>query len=262
MRIATWNVNSLRARAEHLLKWLDGCGCDAVLLQETKVPDEDFPHEPFTEAGWQVLSCGQKSYNGVAILSRAPLADPLRELPGIEDDQRRLLAASLGDMRLIDVYVPNGSEVGSDKYAYKLRWLDALIDYVADELRRHPRLVLAGDFNIAPSPQDTHDPEYWDGRILCSQPERERFRRLLDLGLVDCMARFPRTGRERFTWWDYRALGWQMNKGLRIDHVLASPALAASLVDCRVDTTPRRWKRPSDHAPVIAEFSDDGIGEM
>ncbi|MEW6677480.1 MAG: exodeoxyribonuclease III [Pseudomonadota bacterium] len=254
MKLATWNVNSLKVRLPHLLDWLATATPDVVCLQETKLTDDAFPRAEIEAAGWQVAFSGQKTYNGVAILSRAPLTDLQAGIPGFEDEQKRVLAATIGDLRVICVYIPNGQSLDSDKYPYKLRWLDALIAWLKDELARHPRLALLGDYNIAPEDRDVHDPVAWVGNVLVSEPERARFQALLDLGLKDSFRLFEQAEKS-FSWWDYRAAGFRRNAGLRIDHILASPALAASCVGCHIDKAPRKLERPSDHTPVVAEFN-------
>jgi exodeoxyribonuclease III len=258
MKIATWNVNSLKVRLPHVLDWLAATRPDALCLQETKTEDGGFPFAALAEAGYQSIHNGQKTYNGVAILARQPISDVLCDLPEFDDPQKRLIAATLGDapgVRLVCAYMPNGSEVGSDKYAYKLKWLAALDRWLAGELLRHPRLALLGDFNIAPEDRDVHDPQAWQGQILCSEPERDAFRRLLDLGLVDAFRLFEQPEKS-FSWWDYRMMGFRRNQGLRIDHILLSPALAASCHACTIDKAPRKLERPSDHAPVSADLAD------
>lgn len=254
MKIATWNVNSLRVRLPHLLAWLAANPVDALGIQETKLQDADFPFEALKAAGWNAVHNGQKTYNGVALLSQHPLEDISRDMTGFEDEQKRVIAATINGVRVINVYVVNGQSVGSEKYAYKLRWLSALREVLRDELSRHPRLAVVGDFNIAPTPEDTHDPAVWEGQILCSEPEREHYRALLALGLQDCLALCKPEG-VRFTWWDYRQAGFRRNLGLRIDHVLASIPLASALTHCAVDVAPRKLERPSDHAPVVTEFA-------
>lgn len=254
MKIASWNVNSLKVRLPQVLDWLALQRPDILALQETKLVDESFPVEAIREAGYRVIYAGQKTYNGVAIVSREEAADIVTDLPGFEDHQRRLLAASYGDLRIIDVYVPNGQEVGSEKFAYKLRWLAALSDYIADQLSRYPRLVLLGDFNIAPEDRDVHDPGAWHEMVLCSTPEREAFRRLLDLGLHDSFRLFDQPANV-FSWWDYRAAGFRRNAGLRIDHVLVGEALRTGCSAAYVDIEPRRLERPSDHAPAVVEIT-------
>lgn len=255
MKIATWNVNSLRVRLPHLREWLISAQPDVVGIQETKCVDEQFPYAELQELGYVAAHNGQKTYNGVALLSRHPLQDVARDLPGFEDEQKRVIAATVNGVRIVNVYVVNGQAVGSDKYAYKLRWLAALHDYLRAEREQHPSLAVTGDFNIAPAAEDTHDPAIWEGKILCSEPEREGFRRLLDLGLKDSFRLFEQAP-ESFTWWDYRQAAFRRNMGLRIDHVLLSDALAGHCQSCVVDKVPRRLERPSDHAPVMAHLQD------
>ena len=253
MKIATWNVNSLNVRLPHLLGWLADAQPDVVALQELKLVDEVFPHAALAEAGYVAVSNGQKTYNGVALLARAPLTleDVSRDLPGFEDHQKRVIAATIGDLRVISVYVVNGQSVGSEKYEYKLRFLAALRDYLHEELARHPRLAVLGDYNIAPLPEDTYDPAVWEGNILCSPPERAALQSLIDLGLADAYTQ-PFLPEGRFTWWDYRQAGFRRNLGLRIDHLLLSAPLKASA--WKVEMAPRRLERPSDHAPVLIEL--------
>jgi exodeoxyribonuclease-3 len=254
VKIATWNVNSLRVRLPQLLDWLSQQQPDVVGLQETKVVDADFPVAALRDAGYESIFAGQKTYNGVAIVSRVPAADAVTALPGVNGEQKRFLAATLDGVRVVNVYVPNGESVESERYSYKLDWLRQLNAWLRAELRAHPRLVVVGDFNIAPEDADVHDPEAWRGRVLFSDPERDAFRNLLAAGLVDVFRRFPQPPAS-FTWWDYRQAAFRRNLGLRIDHVLASAGLADGARACRVDTAPRRTERPSDHAPVIAEFA-------
>lgn len=256
MKIATWNVNSLRVRLDHVLQWLAQAQPDILALQETKTVDDNFPQAELNAAGYQVVFAGQKTYNGVAILSRQPAVDSLTDIPGLMDPQRRVLAATVGDLRVLNLYVPNGSSVGSDKYAYKLDWLNRLADWVKVELAAHKNLVVVGDFNIAPEDRDVHDPVAWAGKILCSDAERSALQTLLDLGLQDTFRLFEQE-ENTFSWWDYRAAGFRRNLGLRIDLILASEALGARCQSCLVDKEPRRWERPSDHAPVLAEFAID-----
>ena len=253
MRIGTWNVNSLRVRLPHLLDWLATDPVDILGVQELKLQDEHFPRAELEAAGWYAVSNGQKTYNGVALLARQPIEDVARDIPGFEDEQKRVIAATIGGIRVVSVYVVNGQALGTDKYAYKLRWLTALHEYLAGEAQRHPRLAVVGDYNIVPAPEDSHDPAVWEGGIFCSEPERQGFRDLLALGLTDCLAARPPPN-TRFTWWDYRQAAFRRNLGLRIDHVLASEPLAQGLSECRVDLAPRRLERPSDHAPVVACF--------
>lgn len=256
LKIATWNVNSLKVRLPQVLDWLGEQQPDVLALQETKLTDADFPTLDLANVGYQAVFAGQKTYNGVAILSRLNASDLVIDLPGMNDPQRRVLAATVGGVRVINLYVPNGQAVGSDKYAYKLAWLEALTGWLRDELARHSRLIVLGDLNIAPEDCDVHDPAAWVGQVLCSAAERAAFQRLLALGLTDAFRRFSQPDGS-FSWWDYRAAAFRRNLGLRIDHILVSPALATVCTACQVDRTPRHWERPSDHAPVIAEFSLD-----
>ena len=251
--IATWNVNSIRARIEHLTTWLKDAAPDVVGIQETKVQDADFPLAELEALGYHTLYSGQKSYNGVALLSKEPATLIATEMPGFDDPQRRVLAAKVAGITLLNLYVPNGSEVGSEKYAYKLAWLDALGDWVARLAADGEPLMLVGDFNIAPDDRDVHDPEAWRGKILCSDDERERLNRLLGLGLTDVFRQFEQAPGS-FSWWDYRGGGFRRNEGLRIDLILASATLAERCAACAVDLAPRRWEKPSDHAPVVARL--------
>jgi exodeoxyribonuclease-3 len=253
MKIATWNVNSLRVRLPHVLQWLAREQPDVLALQETKTEDANFPAAELAEAGYHAVYSGQKTYNGVAVLSKAPAGDPVADPEGLDDTQRRILAVTVDGWRIVNLYVPNGGEVGSEKYAYKLDWLARVRTWLRSELERHPRLVVLGDFNVAPEDRDVCDPAAWREKILCSTPEREAFRGLLDLGLSDAFRRFEQPEKS-FTWWDYRMNGFRRNLGLRIDHILVSPAVCESCLVCRVDVEPRRLERPSDHAPVVAEF--------
>ena len=253
MRIATWNVNSLRVRLPHLLPWLEAVQPDIVALQETKVVDEEFPTLDLEQAGYHSVYSGQKSYNGVAILARAPAKEVAVELPEDQSEQRRFIAASYGDLRVVNVYIPNGASVDSDKYIYKLDWLVKLADYLTDQLRTYPRLLLVGDFNIAPENRDVHDPEAWFGKVLCTDSERSLFQRLLDLGLTDGYRLFETAG-GNWSWWDYRMNAWKRDIGLRIDHILISNALKDKAQRCWIDNEPRGWERPSDHAPVIIDL--------
>ncbi|NIP72813.1 MAG: exodeoxyribonuclease III [Gammaproteobacteria bacterium] len=256
MKIASWNVNSLKVRLQQVLDWLASAQPDLVGLQETKTPDEVFPHAELEAAGYRAICSGQKTYNGVAILSRLPdePEDIVTDLPGVEDPQRRVLGATYGRLRLLNLYVPNGQAVGSDKYAYKLQWLARLADHVKDELQRHPRLTVIGDFNIAPEDRDVHDPQLWEGSVLVSPPERAAFSALIDLGLSDTLRQFE-PEEPVFSWWDYRGGAFRRNMGLRIDLILASSALGKACTASGVDKEPRRWPRPSDHAPAVAEFT-------
>lgn len=256
LTLATWNVNSLKVRLPHLLDWLGRHTPDIVCLQETKLPDERFPVAELQAAGYRSVFAGQKTYNGVAILTRQETlpGDVQINLPNFPDEQKRLLAVTLDGLRVACAYVPNGQSVGSDKYEYKLKWLAALADWLRDELVHHDKLALAGDFNIAPEARDVHDPVLWAGQVLFSEPERAAFRALLDLGLKDSFRLFEQPDRS-YTWWDYRNLAFRRKWGLRIDHILVSPALAAQCTACTIDIEPRKREQPSDHAPVIATFA-------
>jgi exodeoxyribonuclease III len=270
MKLATWNVNSLAVRLPQLLGWLAANPVDAIVLQETKLTDDKFPREAIEAAGYQVQWFGQKTYNGVALLSRTPANDVMRNVAGFEDDQARLIAGTitgtfsgttagpvepLGGLRVIGGYFPNGQAPGSDKFAYKLRWLDALHEWLRGELERHPALVLMGDFNIAPEDRDVHDPVAWAGQIHCTPEERGHFAALLGLGLVDAFRLFEQPPKS-WSWWDYRSLAFRKNQGLRIDHILVSPALKDRVRACTIDKLPRKNERPSDHAPVVVEIAD------
>jgi exodeoxyribonuclease-3 len=253
VKIATWNVNSLKVRLPHVLEWLDANQPEVLVLQEIKQVTEAFPTAEFAAAGYQSIANGQKTYNGVAVLSRSAISEPVLELPDFDDPQRRVLAVSIDGVRVVNLYIPNGSEVGSEKYAYKLGWLRTLRGFLAGELARHERLVVLGDFNIAPADADVHDPEGWGDAILCSPLERQALQELLALGLTDVFRRFEHPAKT-FSWWDYRAAGFRRNAGLRIDLILTTDAMTKACTSCYVDKEPRTWDRPSDHAPVIAEF--------
>jgi exodeoxyribonuclease-3 len=253
MKIATWNVNSLKVRLPQVLDWLAAAAPDVLCLQETKLTDENFPAAEIRAAGYHVVHAGQKTYNGVAILSRREATEVLADIPGLDDPQRRILGATIDGVRVLNLYVVNGQEVGSEKYAYKLHWLGKVADYVADQLQVHARFVTLGDFNIAPEDRDVYDPEVWHERILCSTPERAALQKILELGLSDVFRRFEQEAAS-FSWWDYRAAAFRRNHGLRIDLILASQALAETCTACTIDREPRRLERPSDHAPVVAEF--------
>ncbi len=251
MKIATWNVNSLKVRLPHVIDWLRATEADVLCLQETKTEDKGFPWAEFEAAGYHAAHNGQKTYNGVAILARSTLEDVRCDISAFADEQKRVLAATVNGLRVVCAYMPNGQEVGSDKYVYKLRWLAALAVMLRDDLRRWPRLALLGDYNIAPDDRDVHDPAAWKDQILCSEPERAAFRAFLDLGLADSFRLFEQPPK-LYSWWDYRQMGFRLNRGLRIDHVLLSPPLAATCSACVIDKAPRKLERPSDHAPVIA----------
>lgn len=254
MKLATWNVNSLRVRLPHLLDWLAAHSPDAVCLQETKCDEGQFPFEELRAAGYCSLHNGQKTYNGVAILTRNEGVEVCRGIPRFADEQSRVLAADYEGVRVVSVYVPNGQSVGSDKYEYKLRWFDALAGWLEGELASHPRIAVMGDFNVAPEDRDVHDPKAWEGSVLFSLPERAALKRIMDLGFADAFRLFEQPERS-YSWWDYRMNAFRRKMGLRIDHVLLSPALAAACRSCTIDVEPRRLERPSDHAPVVCEIS-------
>ena len=254
MRLATWNVNSLRVRLGHLTDWLARARPDIVCLQELKLEDAKFPRAELAAAGYQSAVSGQKTYNGVAILSRSALEDVGAGIAGFADEQKRVIAATTGGVRVICVYCPNGQAVDSEKYAYKLRWFAALGDFLADELKRHSGLAVAGDFNVAPEDRDVHYPKAWEGQVLVSEPERSAWRALLAPGLQDTFRLFEQP-EGTYSWWDYRRMGFRRNAGLRIDEILASAGLARRCTACTIDKEPRKLERPSDHAPVLAAFS-------
>ena len=257
-QIATWNVNSLRVRGEQVLEWLRAVQPDVVALQETKMQDPHFPRDGFAAAGYHCEFSGQKSYNGVALLSKLPMSDVVRDIPDFDDPPRRVLAASIVHprrrFRVINLYVPNGQAPGSEKYAYKLRWLAALTRWLEAEAAQHPGLVVLGDFNIAPEDRDVHDPAAWIGSVHVSPEERAALAQIQDLGLIDTFRQFEQP-EKAFSWWDYRQGGFRRNNGLRIDLILAARALLPSLRGVRIDVEPRRVERASDHTPVIATFA-------
>ena len=253
-RFATWNVNSLAVRLPQVLAWLEAHPVDVLVLQETKLADDKFPHAEIEAAGYRVLWHGQKTYNGVALLSREPALEVVRNIPGFDDPQARVIAGTTAGVRVIGAYFPNGQEPGSDKFAYKMRWLDALRAWLGAELAARPRLVLMGDFNIAPEDRDVFDPELLRGTIHCTDEERAHFRALLGLGLHDAFRLFDQAPR-LWSWWDYRNLAFRRNQGLRIDHILVSDALRPAVSACVIDKLPRKNERPSDHAPVLVEIA-------
>ncbi|HEY7872085.1 MAG TPA: exodeoxyribonuclease III [Rudaea sp.] len=255
MKIATWNVNSLKVRLPHLRQWLEEAKPDVVALQETKTEDAKFPAEEIAALGYRCVFSGQKTYNGVAILARQEPRDIVTDIPGLDDPQRRILVGTIGDVRVANLYVVNGQEVGSEKFAYKLDWLAKVRAFLAEEIRRHPNLVVLGDFNIAPDDRDVHDPSAWHEQVLCSTPERDALKSMFDLGLHDSFRLFNDEA-GHFSWWDYRQAAFRRNLGLRIDLVLASEALRARCRGSVIDRTPRTWERPSDHTPAILELAD------
>jgi exodeoxyribonuclease-3 len=251
MKLATWNVNSLNVRLPHVLKWLGENPVDVLCIQETKLTDDKFPFKEIEEAGYQVVFSGQKTYNGVAILSKLPMTEVVRNNPKYPDEQQRILAATIDGIRVVCAYVPNGQALDSDKYTYKLGWLQSFRDWLAEELARNEHLAVLGDYNIAPEDRDVHDPAAWEGMVHVSPRERAALQELLGIGLADSFRLFEQPEKS-FSWWDYRMLGFQKNKGLRIDHVLLSASLVKRCSACIVDRAPRKWAQPSDHAPVIA----------
>jgi exodeoxyribonuclease-3 len=253
MKLATWNVNSLRVRLPQLLDWLPVAQPDVVCLQELKLEDAKFPREDIIAAGYRAAFSGQKTYNGVAVLTRTDARDTITGIPGFADEQKRVLAVTVEGVRVVCLYAPNGQAVGSDKYDYKLRWYAALREWLAAEMLRHPELAVLGDLNVAPEDRDVHDPKAWEGQVHVSEPEREAFRALIALGLKDSFRLFDQPEKS-FSWWDYRMMAYRRNAGLRIDHILLSPALAARCTACTIDKAPRKLERPSDHTPVIAEL--------
>ncbi|MBV8660042.1 MAG: exodeoxyribonuclease III [Burkholderiales bacterium] len=255
MQIATWNVNSLKVRLPQVLEWLAAHPEITVLaLQETKMEDHVFPKAEIEAAGFHVAFAGQKTYNGVALIARAPIEDVQINLPNFDDPQKRLIAGTVAGVRVVGAYMPNGQSLDSEKYPYKLSWLDALLGWLEGQIAAYPKLALVGDYNIAPDDRDVHDPKAWEGQVLVSPPERERFGKMLALGLKDSFRLFEQA-EKTFSWWDYRAAGFRRNAGLRIDHVLLTEPLVQVCTACVVDREPRKAERPSDHAPVVATLS-------
>jgi len=255
MKIASWNVNSLKVRLPHLRDWLASAQPDVVALQETKTEDSKFPADEIAALGYECVFSGQKTYNGVALLARAAPRDVVTDIAGLDDPQRRILVGTVGDVRVANLYVVNGQEVGSEKYQYKLRWLARVREFLAAEMQQHPNLVVLGDFNIAPDDRDVHDPASWHEQILCSTPERAALKAILDIGLHDSFRLFESDG-GHFSWWDYRQGAFRRNLGLRIDLILASEALRARCRASTIDRTPRTWERASDHTPVLLELTN------
>ncbi|HAU1515278.1 TPA: exodeoxyribonuclease III [Legionella pneumophila] len=252
-KLASWNVNSLKVRLEQVLQWLESSQVDVLAMQETKLTDENFPVASFTDKGYHVIFSGQKTYNGVAIISRYPMTDIQTDIPELEDPQRRILAATVKGIRLINLYVPNGGELTSDKYQYKLDWLNKVTRFIQHQLSIYSKVAVVGDFNIAPEDRDVHDPVEWEGCVLVSPAERQAFLKILELGLHDSFRNFAQEDKA-FSWWDYRAAAFRRNRGLRIDHVLLSHELNALCRQSKIDKEPRKVERPSDHAPVWVEL--------
>ena len=258
MKIASWNVNSLKVRLPHVLLWLEKTKADILVLQETKVMDENFPSEEIQAAGYQVVYSGQKTYNGVAILCNENnlIEDVITDIPDLDDPQRRILAATINGIRILNLYVVNGSEVGSEKFAYKLDWLEKVTSWVEEQAKIHKKMIILGDFNIAPSDRDVHNPKSWHERILCSTPERQALKKLLSIGFFDSFRLFEQED-NTYSWWDYRSGGFDKNMGLRIDLILVSRLLEEQCISSYVDPEPRGWERPSDHAPVVIELRNE-----
>lgn len=252
-KLASWNVNSLKVRLDQVLEWMESLQIDVLAMQETKLLDENFPIAAFTERGYHVVYAGQKTYNGVAVVSRHPMNDVLTDITGFHDPQRRILAVTVAGIRLINLYVPNGAALTSDKYPYKLDWLQKVSAFIQQQLSIYPNVAVVGDFNIAPEDRDVHDPLEWQGCILVSPAEREAFAGLLRLGLHDSFRNFDQE-EKLFSWWDYRAAGFRRNRGLRIDHILLSNELNELCRQSKIDKQPRKAERPSDHAPVWVEL--------
>lgn len=252
-KIATWNVNSLKVRLPHVLQWLESEKPDVLALQETKTIDENFPVEEINNAGYQVSFIGQKTYNGVATICKSSIETIATSIPDYEDEQRRVLAINSQEVTVLNLYIPNGSEVDSDKYRYKLEWFSKLHPFIEQLKKKNDRVIILGDFNIAPEDQDVHDPEAWQGSVLVSPAERDEFEKLLSHGMKDCFRLFDQEEKS-FSWWDYRAAAFRRGRGLRIDHILASESLSGSCRACYIDKEPRKLERPSDHTPVVAEF--------
>lgn len=252
-KIATWNVNSLRVRLPHVQTWMADVKPDVLALQEIKMPTEDFPHDAFSEMGYQAAVSGQRTYNGVAILSKKEADDVVTDIVGLDDPQRRVLGATIQGIRILDLYIPNGESVGSEKYKYKLHWLEKLDSFLIAQLKKYPKMIILGDFNIAPEEIDVYDPKAWENSVLFSAPEREAFQGMLKVGFKDCFRQLA-PDEPSYSWWDYRMNAFRRKMGLRIDHILASDALFPACKSCHIDPAPRKWERPSDHAPVVAEF--------
>lgn len=253
MKIVSWNVNSLKVRLEHVLKWSKEHQPDVLAIQETKLTDDKFPEDDIKKAGFHVIFSGQPTYNGVAIISSSEATEVVTDIDGLDDPQRRILAATVDDVRIINLYVVNGSEVGSEKYDYKMHWLEKVTDFVSEQMEKYDHVVVLGDFNIAPDDRDVYDPVYWKDKILCSEQERQKLDDLLDLGLDDSF-RLLHDEAGHFSWWDYRMAGFQRNLGLRIDLILTNEPMSEMLTASYIDKQPRTWDRPSDHTPVVAEF--------
>ena len=253
-KIATWNVNSIRVRLPQILDWIDKEQPDILTLQETKTPDEHFPKAEIEATGYHVVYSGEKTYNGVATLSKKTPKEKITDFPNLDDPARRILGLTFDDLRILNVYVPNGSSIDSDKYIYKLNWLKSLNDYLTKQLITYSKLIILGDFNIAPADQDVYDPKAWEGQILVSEPERNALKTLLKTGLVDAFRLFDHDPKNAYSWWDYRFGAFRRNMGLRLDLILISQPLVDYCRSCEIDKSPRKLKQPSDHTPVVATF--------
>jgi exodeoxyribonuclease-3 len=254
MKLATWNINSLNVRLPHVLDWTATHQPDVLCLQETKLEDPKFPADALRDAGYEAIVHGQKTYNGVAILSRLPMSDAQSGIPGFQDEQKRVLSATIAGVRVVCAYVPNGENLTSPKFEYKMKWMEAFRLWLKEELQRYPKLAVVGDYNVAPEAQDVHDPALWENKIHFTEPERKQLHALFEIGLVDAFRLFEQPERS-YTWWDYRMMAFRRKMGLRIDHILLSPELAKLCTSCTIDIEPRRLERPSDHAPVTAELN-------
>ena len=253
MKIASWNVNSLKVRLPQVIDWLETNQPDVLALQETKLQDENFPVKEIKAVGYHVVFSGQKTYNGMAIISKLPAKNIVTDIPDLDDPQRRILGANIGALRILNLYVVNGQELASAKYEYKLKWLSKVTEFIRDDLKNNSDYIVLGDFNIIPTDADSYDPEVWHDRIFCSDPEREALQNIIKLGFRDSFRLFEQE-ENTFSWWDYRQVAFRRNRGLRIDLILASAALAENCQSSTVDKEPRKLERPSDHAPVVAEF--------
>lgn len=256
LKIASWNVNSLNVRLPHVLKWLTEVSPDILAIQETKIPDERFPEDAFSTLGYKVIYSGQKTYNGVAIIVRSDIkiVNVLKTIPGYEDTQKRFISAEINDIKILNLYVVNGQSVGSDKYEYKLEWLEKIKNYIKNDIHKYKYYLIMGDFNIAPEDIDIYDPQSWHEKILCSEPERKALMEIVSIGFKDTFRLFDQESKT-FSWWDYRSACFRRNMGLRIDLMLVNKALESVCKNSWIDKEPRRWDRPSDHAPVISEFN-------
>ena len=252
-KIATWNVNSIKVRLPHVLAWLEKEKTDVLALQETKSIDENFPIDAIKEVGYQVSFTGQKTYNGVATISKYPIETISKNIPNYNDPQKRVLVVNTADITILNLYVPNGSEVNSEKYKYKLEWFSKLHPFIKKLQNKNSRLIILGDFNIAPADKDVHDPKEWEGCVLVSKRERNEFEKLLSNNMKDCFRIFNNDG-GHYSWWDYRAASFRRNRGVRIDHILASKTMSGLCKACYIDKNPRKLERPSDHTPVVGEF--------